>query len=168
MALLTQAGSEGLAVVVAGLTLFFLGGAPLLVLGTDLVVASAPPQRAGAASALSETAQEFGGALGLALLGSVAAAIYRNEIVVPDGVPVEAAEAARDTLGGAAATAGELPPELAGPLWDGARAAFTSRMQTAAVMAAAVLLVVAGLAGVLLRRTGPATPVADAPAAGVH
>ena len=43
--------------------------------GTDLIVGSAPPERAGAAAAISETSSEFGGALGIAVLGSVVTAV---------------------------------------------------------------------------------------------
>ena len=68
-----------------------------------IVVGAAARQRAGAASAISETTQELGTALGIAILGSVATAIYRGQITdaVPAGVPDYAAESVRDTLGGA-------------------------------------------------------------------
>ncbi|MDQ3601304.1 MAG: MFS transporter, partial [Actinomycetota bacterium] len=69
-ALLTQAsGASGLAVVVAGLVLAFVGLMPVSALGVDIVLGAAPPERAGAASAISETTQELGGALGIAILG---------------------------------------------------------------------------------------------------
>ena len=72
-ALLTQAsGASGLAVVVAGLVLAFVGLMPVSALGVDIVLGAAPPERAGAASAISETTQELGGALGIAILGSMA------------------------------------------------------------------------------------------------
>ena len=53
----------------------------MFTLTTDLIVGAAPPERAGAASAISETGVEFGGALGIALLGSIGTAVYRE----PDG-----------------------------------------------------------------------------------
>lgn len=46
---------------------------PVVTLATNLVVGSAPPERAGAASAISETSAEFGGALSIAILGSIGA-----------------------------------------------------------------------------------------------
>jgi DHA2 family multidrug resistance protein-like MFS transporter len=66
----------GLYGVVAGSFVFSLGLAPLFTLAADLMSSSAPPERAGAASALNETSSELGGALGIALLGSLAAAIF--------------------------------------------------------------------------------------------
>ena len=108
---LTQVdGASGLAVLVTGSVVFSLGLAPVFTLATDLIVGTAPPERAGAASAISETGSEFGGALGIAILGSIGTAVYRGEMAdaVPTGVPPEAAELARDTLGGAVAAAGHL------------------------------------------------------------
>jgi DHA2 family multidrug resistance protein-like MFS transporter len=74
---------------------------------------------------------EFGGALGIAVFGSIGIAIYRRAMaaVVPPGVPDEAADAARDTLGGAIATAAELPEELGAALVGAARIAFIDGMQ---------------------------------------
>jgi len=78
--LLTRVGgSSALAVLVTGSLLVSLGLAPVFTLTTDLVVGAAPPERAGAASAISETGSELGGALGIALLGSLATAVYGRE-----------------------------------------------------------------------------------------
>ena len=74
-----SAPSSGLAVLVAGSVVMAFGAAQVITLGTDLVVGSAPPERAGAASAISETGLELGGALGIALLGSIGTAVYRSE-----------------------------------------------------------------------------------------
>jgi MFS transporter, DHA2 family, multidrug resistance protein len=158
--LLTQ---PGLAPLVAGQTIFFLGGAPLLVLGTDMVVGAAPPERAGSASALSESAQELGGALGLAVFGSIAAAVYRARIDVPADLPPEAAEAARDTLGGAAGIAEGYPAAEA--LLASARAAFSDGMAAAAVASAVVLLIAAALTATVLRHVPPSARPAPEPVA---
>jgi DHA2 family multidrug resistance protein-like MFS transporter len=74
----------GLAVAVTGSVIMFFGIAPSWVLGTDLVVGSAPPEEAGAASSLSETSSELGVALGVAVFGSVAVAVARARL--DDGV----------------------------------------------------------------------------------
>jgi len=58
---------------IAGATLA-LGTGPLFALGTGLVVGSVPPERAGSAASMSETGSYFGGSLGFALLGVLAAA----------------------------------------------------------------------------------------------
>ncbi|MFC5821880.1 MULTISPECIES: MFS transporter [Nonomuraea] len=149
--LLTMAGTSGLAALVTGQTLFFLGGSPLLVLGIDIVVGAAPPERSGSAAALSETAQEFGGAAGLAVFGSIAAAVYQARLRVPEEVPAEAAAAARDTLGGAMAVASGQPASVAATLAEAARAAFTTSLTVTAAAASVVLLAAAILAATALR-----------------
>src|SRR5581483_7654356 len=73
--------TSSLAVLGAGTILLGLGCGPIGALGTDILVAAAPPERAGAASAVSETATELGGALGIALLGSLGTAIYRSTLI---------------------------------------------------------------------------------------
>jgi DHA2 family multidrug resistance protein-like MFS transporter len=147
-------GASGLAVLVAGFVIFSLGLAPVFTLATDMIVGTAPPERAGAASAISETGSEFGGALGIAILGSIGIAVYRSEVTdaIPDGLPPEAAEAARDTLGGALAAAGQLPDQLGAGLLDAAREAFAQSLQLIAATSAAVAVGIAILAAVLLRR----------------
>ncbi|HWM84362.1 MAG TPA: MFS transporter [Kofleriaceae bacterium] len=146
--------AAGLALLVIGSVVYSLGLSPVIVLATDLVVGSAPVERAGSASAISETSSELGGALGIAILGSIGTAVYRRAMaeVVPAGVPAEAAEAARATLGGALAAAERLPAHLGGALLGPAREAFTQGLQLTAVISAAVVIATAILAALLLRR----------------
>jgi DHA2 family multidrug resistance protein-like MFS transporter len=133
---------------------FSLGLAPVDTLATDLTVGAAPPERAGAASALAETSAEFGGALGIALLGVIGTAAYRGQIAdaVPAGVPPGAADAARDTLGGAVAVAGQLPDRLGQALLAAARQAFIQGLHLAFAVSAAAAVAAAVLAAVLLHR----------------
>lgn len=149
--------TSGVAPVVTGLTLFALGLAPVFTLATDVIVGSAPAERAGAAAALSETGSELGGALGIAILGSIGAAAYRTDVAEArlDGLPLEAMDAARDTLGAALAVAANLSENAGAELADAARAAFTASLQLAAGLAAGVagLAIVAVLA---VRRTSAA------------
>ena len=151
---LTQVDAAGgLGVVVAASVVISLGLAPVFGLTTELIVGSAPPERAGAASAMSETAAELGGALGISILGSIGIAIYRGEVgrSLPPEVPAAVAVAARDTLGGAVGAAAGLPTTLAQGLLDAARQAFVEGMIVAAVIGAVVALGVAILAIVALR-----------------
>jgi DHA2 family multidrug resistance protein-like MFS transporter len=131
-------GSSGFGVIVTGSVIFSLGTSPLFTLTNDLIIGSVPPERAGAAAGISETAAEFGGALGIAVFGSLGVAIYRAAMVaaIPTGVPPEAADAARDTLGGAIEVAGRLPGELGPALIDAAREAFTQGLHLAAAVSA--------------------------------
>jgi DHA2 family multidrug resistance protein-like MFS transporter len=129
-------------------------------LATDLAVGAARPERAGAASAITETSAEFGGALGIAVLGIVGTAVYRGQMVgaIPAGIPDQAAAAAHDTLGGAMAAAGQLPDRLGAALLDAARGAFTHGLRVAAAVSAAATLAFAILVVVLLRGARPGAP----------
>jgi DHA2 family multidrug resistance protein-like MFS transporter len=157
--------SNGLPILVLGSIVFALGLGPLFVLTTDLIVGSAPPERAGAASAISETGAEFGGALGIAILGTIGTAVYRGEVLdaVPAGVPPVAADAARDTLGGAIAVANELPADAATALLDAARDAFTQGLHVASFTGAIIAVGMAFLVATKLRnvRTGGHDPDAE-------
>jgi DHA2 family multidrug resistance protein-like MFS transporter len=138
---------------------FSLALAPVDTLATDLAVGAAPPGRAGAASALSETAAEFGGALGIAILGVIGTSIYRSQLTdaLPAGILPETAAVARDTLGGAVATAGQLPGQLGQVLLGAARQAFTQGLHVAFAIGAAVVLGAASLAAIQLRHLRPSS-----------
>ena len=157
LGLLTQvAGPNGLAVVIVGSVIISLGLAPVLSLTTELIVGSAPPEKAGAASGISEAGAELGGALGLSILGSIGIAVYRSHVAagLPAGIPGEAVAAARDTLGGATAVAQELPAALGSAVIDVARDAFVQAMQVAATISAVLAVGVAILAVAMLRNVG--------------
>ena len=101
-----------------------IGGAETI--SNELILSSAPAEKAGAASAVSETAYELGAVLGTAVLGGLITAFYRGALVVPVDIPAEAAHAATETLAGAYTAAQELPAQLGDALWDAASAAFGS------------------------------------------
>jgi MFS transporter, DHA2 family, multidrug resistance protein len=161
LGLLASVGVEGdLVPLVAGSVVISLGLAPVFGLTTELIVGSAPPEQAGAASGISETGAELGGALGIAIMGSIGVAIYRGDLVdrLPAAVPPEAAEAARDTLGSATAIAAELPGELGAAVLAAARDAFVAGMQLSSAIAAAIGVGLAVLALVVLRNVEPTAP----------
>ncbi|MEV5897816.1 MFS transporter [Nonomuraea fuscirosea] len=117
----------------------------------DNVLATAPRQRAGAAAAVSETAFELGGALGIAILGTVLTSAYRSGLDLPAGVPGGAAAA--ESIAGAVGAAAALPAEQAERLVRAAQAAFIEGMHltsyvTAALLAVVAVLALAGLRGV--------------------
>jgi DHA2 family multidrug resistance protein-like MFS transporter len=144
---------SGLAAVVIGFGVTNFGAGPMVTLGTDLVVGSAPVEKAGSAGAMNQTSGEFGFALGIAALGSLGTVVYRANVTVPAGVP---AGAARDTLAGAVTVAGRLPSRLGTQLLASAREAFVSGMHVAATVSAALLIVVAVVVAMLLRHVRPA------------
>ena|SRR5690554_2354564 len=148
-------GSSGLFVVVASFSLAYLGLGAIAALGTDLVMAAAPAEKAGSASAMSETVQELGVSLGIALLGSLASAIYRLTIVerLPAGLDAELQAAVGDSL-----WAASLLPGLPGGLIEEARSAFIQGFNAAAMVSAISVAVVAVLAVIMLRHVAPLRP----------
>lgn len=153
LGLLTQIGPDSLAVVVSANTLMSLGFGFTFTLTIDLVVGAAPPERAGAASALAETGAELGGALGLAILGSLGGAVYRNHIAaaMPPGISPEIAHAVQNTLGGAVQVAAQLPHQLGTALLGAAQEGFVLGMQMTALIGAAVMIGLTILTLTLLR-----------------
>jgi DHA2 family multidrug resistance protein-like MFS transporter len=149
--------ATGLADFVTASVAFALGLAPMFTLTNDLIIGSAPPERAGAASGISETGAELGGALGIAIFGSIGIAVYRRAMagVAPAGVPLEAVEAGRDTLGAAIAVAGQLPDQLGAALVDPAREAFIQGLQLTAAISVVGAIGLAVLVVILLRHVRP-------------
>jgi len=144
-----------LAIIVIGSVLYSLGISPVFILATDIIVGSAPIARAGAASAISETSSELGGALGIAILGSIGTAVYRMRMAaaMPNGVPSDVREIARGTLGGATAVAERLPGQLGAALLGTARDAFTQAFVMTSIVNALLMLATAVTATFMLRRT---------------
>lgn len=145
-------GPHGIAWVTASFSLVYLGLGTLAALGTELVVGAVPADKAGSASALSETVQELGLALGIATLGSLATAIYRLRMGDPVGGPMSRhiQGAVSDSLAGAHSVAQALP---AGVLAQ-AQAAFVAGFNVAAATSAVGIAVLAVLAAITLRHIG--------------
>lgn len=152
--MLTQLSNSmsGVVLVVAGFSLAYLGLGTIAALGTDLVVGSAPADKAGSASAMSETVQDLGVSLGIAVLGSLATALYRGTMLdhVPEGLSPEAREAVGDSLWAASSIASGLPADLI----QEARSAFMAGFGSAALLSAVSVSILAVLAAVSLRRIG--------------
>jgi DHA2 family multidrug resistance protein-like MFS transporter len=144
----------GLWALIVGTVVMSLGLAPVFTIGNEMIITAAPPERAGAASAISETASEFSGALGIALFGSIGTALYRSSLSgsMPDGMPADGASAALATLGGAVAVAQTLTSPMGGLLMDAARTAFVNALQVTAVLGAAIVLAASVLSGRILAK----------------
>ncbi|CAL9449616.1 MFS transporter [Streptomyces sp. enrichment culture] len=145
-ALLVLVGTDSLWLVLAACGVLSSGIVMVMSQLMDLALGTVPVERAGSASSLMETGTEFGGALGMAVLGSIGTAVYRH------GVPDSAPAAAHETLGGALAVADRLPGRAGDALATAAREAFTQGMQSAAIAGAVVLAGAAVLAATTLRR----------------
>lgn len=153
-ALITQVEVDaGLGFLVTGMLIYSLGLAPVITLTTDLIVGAAPPERAGVASAISETSSEFGGALGIAILGSIGTAIYR--LAMKDGMPNNIsgtlAEEATETLGGAVTVSNKIPLEVSNQLLSTANEAFVTGMQISSLIGAIIAVALAFVAASYLK-----------------
>lgn len=146
-------GPHALALLVAGSVIMSLSITPVITLTTSVVVSAAPPERAGTASSLSETSTELGGALGIAVFGSIGTFIYRSRVgtQLPADLDAGAAANIRDTLGGAVAATAELAQPLGTTLLESARAAFALGFQVCMALSVAVLVGTAVLVVSMLR-----------------
>jgi DHA2 family multidrug resistance protein-like MFS transporter len=139
-------GPLAVVTVALGWALWAFGGSAAATLTTGTVIASARPERAGAVSALAQAGAELGGALGIAVLGSLGTAIYRSGVAgaIPSEVSPELAAAARDTLGGALNVAGQLSdPAAAATLVATAQQSMTTAVQATCALSAVLSLVAA-------------------------
>ncbi len=96
--LFTQS-SGALPAVVAASVVYSAGLAPVFIAVTDLMVTAAPESKAGAVASLSETSNEFGGALGIAVLGSLTTLVYRAQGGSGEALGAEAFRAGLSVVG---------------------------------------------------------------------
>lgn len=135
--------AHSLLLIILGNVAFSVGTAPCTTIIADLVVSSAPQEQSGAASALSELASELGGALGIALLGSLVTVIYRSVLSanVPSALHGQSLELALRGIGSAAGSA--YAGGGAQDLMEVARTAYSDAAQVAFWVAAAIILLAA-------------------------
>lgn len=142
MLMLTQVtSSSSLALLIVGFTIVYLGVAPTGPLVSQLVVPSAPPEKAGSAASLQSTSGELGVALGIATLGTIGMSVYHDEVEVPAqlaGTP--AGEVAGDHLAGAVEVAQGLPATVSASLLESARDAFSAGLDATAWVCAFAFL----------------------------
>ncbi|MET8100368.1 MFS transporter [Streptomyces sp. NPDC005236] len=135
--------------LVAGLVPLGAGMGLAMAPATAAITDALPPRLQNVGSAVNDLSRELGGALGIAVLGSVLSAGYRSHLDL-DGVPAPVADAARSSLA-AANHAGNATGNLS--LIDQARDAFASGMHLALVSGGAAAVVAAVVVALLLRRT---------------
>ncbi|WP_232788665.1 MFS transporter, partial [Streptomyces odonnellii] len=171
-ALIASAGTDSLWLVLSGAAVLGCGIVIVMALVSDMALAAAPAEKAGSAASLLETGQEFGGALGMAVLGSLGTAVYRRDLAdsAPAGLPADALETARETLGGATVVAAQLPGKAGESLLGLAQEAFVHGMRIASAGGALLLIAAAVLAAALLRTaprsTGPRAGASTGPSTG--
>ncbi|MCW5624926.1 MAG: MFS transporter [Burkholderiales bacterium] len=151
--LMLAADAGSLLVLIGGTLLMGFGLAPVFTLGNEMILTSAPPERAGAASAISETTSELSGALGIALFGSIGATMYRTQLIttLPAEMAPQNRAAAMATLGGAVDVASAMDSSIGGALLVAARLAFVDAFHTAALVGAGIMVFATFLAARMLR-----------------
>jgi DHA2 family multidrug resistance protein-like MFS transporter len=150
------ATGDSIAPVVLAFVLLGVGIGAAETVSNELILSSAPAAKAGAASAVSETAYELGAVLGTAVLGSILAAHYRGAIELPALLTSAQADAARETLAGAVTVAEELPASLGAELVASAAHAFDSGVVVTSLIGVGLMVAAAAIAAVALRN--PKTP----------
>ncbi len=147
--------AHGVAPLILAFVVLGIGIGAAETISNELILSSAPAEKAGAASAVSETAYELGAVLGTAVLGGIITAFYRSAIVLPDGLPAGVADGARETLAGAYTAADGLPGTLGDQLWAAAADAFGSGVFITSLIGAGLVVVAAVIAAVTLRTRTP-------------
>jgi DHA2 family multidrug resistance protein-like MFS transporter len=157
--------ATGVGWLIAALFVLYIGNSPIGVMGNTIIMTSTPPEKAGSAGSLSSTSGEFGLALGVAVFGSIATAVFRDRVTVPTAVPADLAGKAGENIIGATTVAGQQPEPVGAGLLDSAQSAFTSGMHTVLGIAAILFAVLAVVSIVTLRHvpaTGASAPASDA------
>jgi AcrR family transcriptional regulator len=162
MSLATTSSGFGLVAIV--LVVIGLGMGFAMAPATDSIMGSLPPEKAGVGSAVNDTTREVGGALGVAILGSITAGVYRHKVtespifaVAQKQSPAGAA-AIKDSVGAAAEVAKHLPASAARVLTDATNAAFVHALDRTVLVGAGVAVLGAIVAAVFL----PARPAIEA------
>jgi len=147
--------SSSLALLVGAYMIMSFGINIAITLTTDMIMTVAPPERAGAASGISETSAELGAALGVAIMGSISTAYYRGALgeTLPAGLPADVARNAMATIGGAVKSAANLNDAMRSELIDNARDAFTGSLALVAQVCAVLVLATGIIVLFVLRRS---------------
>jgi EmrB/QacA subfamily drug resistance transporter len=148
--------SDGYGLVAATLALLGIGMGLVVAPATESIMGSVPLAKAGVGSAMNDTTRQVGGALGVAVLGSILASGYGTAIAPAlRGAPPPVAQAAGDSIGAATTIATQLGPQGPG-LLEAARSAFIQGMGDALQVGAGVAALAALLVLLFLpaRATG--------------
>ncbi|WP_406311423.1 MFS transporter [Streptosporangium sp. NBC_01639] len=150
-ALLATAGTGDAVMVVAGFAFVYLGLGAIAALGTDMVVGAAPASKSGSAAAMSETVQELGIAVGVAVLGSLTTALYTARMATPADVSPEIEGRLTESLSGALSVADHVPAQVV----QEAQRMFTSGVNIASAVAGVAIAAAAVLCLTALRHVRP-------------
>jgi EmrB/QacA subfamily drug resistance transporter len=151
---LADVGS-GYGLIAAALTAMGFGMGLAMTPATESLMSALPKEHAGVGSAMNDAVRQVGGALGVAVLGSLLSSGYRGDMdSAVSGLPAGAGDAAKEGVGGAMVVADKVGGQAGDTIATAAQHAFTNAMSTTALIAAGAALVGSLLAAVLLPSRG--------------
>ena len=152
--------SSSYLLIAVALMLLGIGMGVTVAPATGSIMSAVPLNKAGVGSAVNDTTREVGGALGIAMLGSIANAAYRADIddAVLASLPADVAGDAGESIGAAVQIAASLPAELGGALQAAAGDAFTTAFGNSLLAAAIVAAVIGVVVAVMGRPSGSEMP----------
>ncbi len=148
-----DAGSTALHVIIVT-TIMGIGMGNVMAPATESIMGSLPREKAGVGSAMNDTTRQVGGAIGVAVLGSLLSSHYRPSVssALSGKVPESLVNAAKDSVGGAISIANDplhpIAPGFRTQIIDAAHQSFVSGLHLASVVAAIVVLI--AVIGVLI------------------
>jgi EmrB/QacA subfamily drug resistance transporter len=159
--LMLRLGTDtGFAPLLASMLVLSAGMGLTMAPATESIMGSLPPEQAGVGSAVNDTTREVGGALGVAVLGSVLSSVFGSrmiDVLAGGGLPDEARQVAEHSVTGAVAVAAEVGGDAGRQLAAGATSAFVDGLHTTSLVAAGFAAAGALIALLFL----PARAVAD-------
>lgn len=139
-------GLKDIYILALGTLLFSIGLSPVLLFTTGMLVNTAPEEKAGSAAALSETANELGGATGIALLGSLGHFLFHLKLnsLITFQLSADLESAFQGTLDSALSSIKNLPQEQAVPLKNLIHSAYNDSFSFIMLISTTLLLILAG------------------------
>lgn len=150
---MTVSVDRGYLSILPGIIVMGIGMGLAMVPSTEAITRSLPPEKQGVASALNDVTREFGTALGIAMLGAILTAGYRDAIDDRlNGIPDGTADTAREGIANAVQASGSAGPQ-AQYLLDAARESYIDGWQQSMWVGVAVM----GVLAVYIALRGPKT-----------
>jgi len=157
--------TSGFVMIFVAFCVVTIGTGPMASLGNHLAMGAAPMEKMGSAAGITQTSNELGLGLGVAIFGTIATLVYRVNVGgALTSLPAHAASAARENIDGAIAASSTLPAAQSKSLLDAARIAFTSGIHVLGVINAVGFVILAVFGVVTLRHVKKLHGGAEAPA----
>jgi hypothetical protein len=154
-------------VLVLGMVFFSSGASLAMAPATGNIMSAVPPAKAGVGSAVNDTTRELGGALGIAIFGSIVSSAYRSGVNLGDlGLPAAQVHSAGRSIGAATAIGAQLGGARGSAVLERAASAFTDAFNTGMLVSAAIAFAAAAI--VLRTLSASRESAAASAAAGIH